>query len=433
MSNTTFRRAPARLACASLTLICAAPLAHAQAAGCAQADACPGFDMNAGYTADFRRNTTGGLERGNAELGLLEAGVVWRSDNLIPGAFVTTSASLIQVAGDSISGDRVGDLQGLDNIEADAGWYLYDLWTEVGFGPRQAASVRAGFLDLNEEFDTSETAGFFISPPFGIGTDLAQTGENGPAVFPVTALGLRFGGELGETARYNLAAYEGTPGRTDRHEFATAKLSKGEGALLIGELDLTPARLHKLGFGAWTYTAGFERVDAAATGNDARGHGNRGAYAMIDAPLGGLAGARVDGMLRAGVADARYNAVKTYVGGAVVVSRFLPGRPDDGIGIAIAHARTGSQYRAQLAFDGGVPTRSETAMELTWRAPLTGWLALVPSLQWVDSPGADRSLHDAFIAGIRFEMSWAHTLPLLARQAAPDQDPSLVVSNQSSQ
>ncbi len=83
----------------------------------------------------------------------------------------------------------VGDLQGLNNIEADAGWYLYDLWSEVSFGPRQGASVRAGLLDLNAEFDTSDTAGFFVSPPFGIGTDLAQTGANGPAVFPVTGAG----------------------------------------------------------------------------------------------------------------------------------------------------------------------------------------------------------------------------------------------------
>jgi porin len=433
LSATSTRLAPARLAFASLALLLAAPLVHAQGAACPQADACSGIDLAAGYTADFRRNTTGGIEKGNAVSGLLEAGAMWRSDYLVPGAFVTTSASLIHVAGDSISGDRVGDLQGLNNIEADAGWYLYDLWSEVSFGSRRAASVRAGFLDLNAEFDTSDTAGFFISPPFGIGTDLAQTGENGPAVFPVTALGLRFGAGIGESLQWRIAAYEGSPGRTDRHRFATARFSHDEGALVIGELDFTPARLHKVAFGLWTYTAAFERIDAAASGNDVRAHGNRGAYAMIDAPLGSLGGARVDGVLRAGVASGRFNAAERYVGGAVVVSNLISGRPDDGVGVAVAHARTGYQFRSQLAFDGGAPTRGETAVELTWRAPLTQWLAIVPSVQWVATPGADRSMRNAVVAGFRFEMSYERSLPLLVRQAAPGQDADLVVANQSNQ
>ncbi len=95
----------------------ALPLA-ANAGDCAETEYCPGVDLNGGYTADFRRNTTGGLTRGNAVSGLLKAGVAWRSGHLVPGAFVTTSASVIHVAGDAISADRVGDLQGLNNIEA---------------------------------------------------------------------------------------------------------------------------------------------------------------------------------------------------------------------------------------------------------------------------------------------------------------------------
>jgi porin len=410
-------------------LMLAAPPVRADGAGCSDGGACPGVDVSIDYTADYRRNLHGGIATGHALSGLLNAGVEWRSASLIPGAFVTTSASLIHVGGDGVSGELVGDLQGLNNIEADKGWYLYDLWTEIGFGANAANSARIGFLDLNEEFDTSDTAGFFISPPFGIGTDLAQTGENGPAVFPVTALGVRFGGAIGEAMQWRVAAYEGTPGRTDRHAFATAKLASGEGALVIGEVNFTPARLHKISFGAWTYTAAFERVDAGVSGNATRVKGNRGAYAMVDAPLGALGGAQVDGMVRTGVADARYNPVAAYVGGAVVVSKFMPGRPDDAIGFAVAHARTGDHFRNQLAFDGGAPAKSETAFELTWRSPLTDWLAIVPSVQYVATPGADRSFSNAWIAGVRFELSRAHSWPLVAREATPGAGDSLVVSS----
>lgn len=411
-----------------LALSITAPPARAQQAACEED--CPGFDVAAGYTADFRRNTRGGLARGNALSGLLEAGVAWRSDELLPAARLSTSASLIHVAGDAISGERVGDLQGLNNIEAERGWYLYDLWAELAFGAGQAASVRAGFLDLNAEFDTSETAGFFISPPFGIGTDLAQTGENGPAVFPVTALGLRLAGQLG-ALQWRLAAFEGSPGRTGRHHFATIDCSREEGALVAAEVELAVARLHKLSLGAWTYTARFARIDAASSGDAARRHGNRGAYAMVDAPLGTLGQARLDGMLRAGVAAARFNAVGTYAGAAIVASNLLPGRPADGFGVAVAHARTGRQFRSQLAFDGGGPTRSETALELTWRAPLASWFAVVSSVQWIASPGAEQSRRDAFVAGVRVEMAWERSWSMLAR-APPRQAPTFAASIPSS-
>ena len=309
---------------------------------------CPSFELSAGYTADFRRNTTGGLATGNAASGLLELGALWTSDSLLPGALVTTSASLIHSHGGAISGKLVGDLQGLNNIEAPVGLRMYELWSEVSFGNGQQFSTRVGLLDLNAEFDAPVTSSFFIGPPFGIGTDLAQTGENGPAVFPVTSLGLRIAGKLGEAISWRAAAFDGVPGRVDRNSFAPVDVSGRQGALLIGEVEVGVRRLNKLAFGAWTYTSAFDTIDSQVTGSAPR-KGNRGGYAMIDMPLATLNAMRLDGVLRAGVADARFNAVSTYVGAAVVASHLLPGRPDDAMGLAVAHGRTGAQFRSQLS------------------------------------------------------------------------------------
>lgn len=400
----------------SALMVLGAATASAQDIPCAARD-CSSVAVSAGYTADLRRNTRGGVATGTAASGLLELGAAWRSDRLVPGASFTASASAIHVAGDGISGELVGDLQGLNNIEADHGWYLYDLWTELAFGAGQGASLRVGLLDLNAEFDSSDTAGFFVGPPFGIGTDIAQTGENGPAVFPVTGLGLRIGGLLGERSAWRLAAYEGTPGHTDRHRFATFGPSRDhEGALVIGELQFRPGRMHKLAFGAWSYTARFEPLDPAAAGDAAVRRGNRGAYVMVDAPLASLGGTRLDGMLRAGVADPRFNAVRHYAGAALVAGQLLPGRPDDAVGLAIAHGRTSAAWRRAQAFDGGMPRAAETQVELTWRSPLLSWLSVAPSLQWVDAPGADRRYRDAWVLGLRFEMSAGRDWPLLAQQ-----------------
>jgi porin len=286
-----------------------------------------------------------------------------------------------------------------------------------------------GLLDLNSEFDAPVTSSFFIGPPFGIGTDLAQTGQNGPAVFPVTALGVRLAGELPGSVQWRAAAFDGVPGSVEHDRFASVDVSRNEGALLIGELEFAPAGFNKLAVGAWSYTAAFESIDAAAGGDTVPRKGNHGAYAMVDLPLGAFSGTRVDATLRVGTAAGRFNAVSRYAGLAFVASHLSDSRPEDAVGLAIAHGRTGSAFRRALAFDGAEPLASETQVEFTWRTPVRPWLALVPGVQWVANPGADRAVRDAWIVGLRLELGFDRNWPLLVQQADPVRAPSLVVSN----
>jgi len=399
---------------------------RAQDISCIVGD-CPGLDVALNYTADLRRNTSGGLERGTAASGLLHAGVAYTSDRLVPGAMVVTSASLIHTGGADISGRYVGDLQGLNNIEADGALRLYDFWTEIRFG--RGMATRIGFQDLNAEFDAPVTSSFFIGPPFGIGTDLAQTGENGPAVFPVTSLGVRFTGKAGELTQWRLAAYDAVPGRAGQKDFVALDVSRRQGALLIGEIEHAARGFNKVAVGAWTYTSKFERLDAGATGDATRRTGNRGAYAVADRPLGDIGGVHLDGMLRAGFASGSFNASRQYLGGAVVASRLLESRPDDALGLAVAHVRTSSSFRRQLSFDGGSPGKTETQLELTWRAPLADWVAVVPGAQWVNRPGADANVRDAFVIGMRFEFALQHTWPMVVRQDGPGSDTPVVMTS----
>lgn len=426
----SFARTGAGLITTLLHLLAAVP-AWSQEVGCLE-PRCPGFELSAGLTGDVRRNLRGGVQTGSAVSGLLELGVQWHRQPRATGLPLTVSASVIHASGEGISGEYVGDLQGLNNIEADQGWYLYDLWTQIDLGSGGNSSLRMGLLDLNAEFDSSDTAGFFIGPPFGIGTDLAQTGDNGPAVFPVTALGLRFGQQLGNGLAWRLAAFESAPGKAGRQRFATFDFSNDSGLLLIGELELSSLRTHKVSFGAWAYTGKYARVDAALA-SPATVRANRGVYAMVDAPLGTPGGVRLDGMLRVGVTDGRVNPVDTYAGGAVVASGFLASRPDDAIGLAVAHGRAGAPFRRALAFDGGTPAASETQVELTYRTAVSSWLGLAPSIQWVATPGADRNLRDAWVLGLRFDLALSHSWPTFARadMDAGDEDRITVAENTS--
>ena len=137
------------------------------------------FSLNASYTGDIRRNTTGGLAVGNAYADSVDLGLVWVSEGLIPHARMTTSLSVMYLGGGDITGEYVGDLQGVNNLEAGNGWKLYESWVEFGFG-ESGNTLRAGVLDLNAEFDAPVTQGIFTASPFGIGTEFSQTGARGP-------------------------------------------------------------------------------------------------------------------------------------------------------------------------------------------------------------------------------------------------------------
>ena len=375
-----------------------------------------GLAVSIGYTGEIRRNTTGGLEVGNAYLDLLDLGATWTTNNLFSDAHLTTNLSVMHVGGDDISGDFVGDLHGVSNIEAPDAWHLYEFWTEMSFGGSANTSLRMGLLDINADFDTPVTSSLFVGSPHGIGTEFSQTGGNGPSVWPVTGLGLRVAGELGEALRWRVGAFEGTPGDDDETSFAAFDVARGEGSLLIGEMEYLSDRVNKISLGLWSYTASFDRLESGLTTDPQPQHGNRGVYALVDLPLGNVGAARIDGSLRVGLADARFNPIDECVGATVVVSRAFARRPDDAFGLGVAYGRTGDLYRTVQSLASVPAASAETSYELTYRAPVTGWLALVPSVQFVSNPGADLALRDAWVVGLRFELSHEKSWPMVAQR-----------------
>lgn len=86
----------------------------------------------------------------------------------------------------------VDSLQGFDSIEYDrvsTMTYLYQLWLQRQIGEHW--SILGGFYDLNSEFYLTDSSTLLVLPAFGIGTDLGETGPNGPSIFPVIGTGLR--------------------------------------------------------------------------------------------------------------------------------------------------------------------------------------------------------------------------------------------------
>jgi porin len=371
----------------------------------------PALEVELAYTGDLRRNTTGGVAVGTAYSQAVDLGLAWHTR--ASGTRVTTNIAVMYTGGDAISAELTGDLQGVNAIEAPPHWRLYESWVELGFGA-SSSNLRAGVLDLNAEFDTPVTQDLFTSSPFWIGTDLSQTGIRGPTTWPITGLGVRAAGDVSENLHWRVGAYDGAPG-SDADAFTSFDLSRAEGALLIGEFEYASDHIHKAAVGAWAYTADFERIDASLHPDAAPVDGNHGFYAAFDLPLGAAGDVGFDAALRAGAASARHNAVDRYLGAALTARNFWRSRPGDRLGLGIAWARLGEPYRAASEFDGQATYPAEILCELAYRAEMASWLVLVPNVQFVSHPGALRGVADAWLAGLRIEMSHGRGWPLRTR------------------
>ncbi|MFO1457432.1 MAG: carbohydrate porin [Steroidobacteraceae bacterium] len=368
----------------------------------------PAVSLEAAYVGDLMRNTQGGLGRGGAYLdnfdlmATVDGGQAFGVDGL------TLHGHVMYNNGHAFSGRWVGDAQGISNIEGVDTWRLYEFWGELRFGASGRTTLRAGLYDLNSEFDSIETAGLFLNSSHGIGPDLAQTGENGPSIFPVTSLALRLQGGAADWY-WQLAALDAVPGEPGHPDRTSFELGGGEGALLIGEFGRAVGPFRKLALGAWTYTAKFAAIgETDAAGDPVRDTGNRGFYAIAETTLAEREGLHATGWVRAGLADDRFNGFKNYVGLGASAAGLVPGRPDDQLGIALASVAAGGPWRDEMALAGSATDARETTLELTWRLPVADWLTLQPDLQYVINPGFDASLDDAFVVGLRFELgsSW---------------------------
>jgi porin len=386
----------------------------AVASDCAEAvDAdCSVWNIDVAYTADLWRNASGGIERGSAYLDGLDLAAAVDAERAFGWRGVRLYGHVQYNNGAEFSGSRVGDAQAVSNLEGVGTWRLYEFWADFALGDGHAAqqSLRFGLYDLNSEFDSIDTAGLFLNASHGIGPEYAQSGLNGPSIFPVTSLALRL---RRESARgyWQLALLDAVPGSRSDPGRSGIYLDGAEGALLAAEWGLARGRLSKFALGAWGYTARFDTLDETdpLTGAAVRARGNHGVYALADVVVHESDSRRVDAFVRAGIAESRFNGVADYVGAGLVVHAPLRARPDDQFGIAVASAGAGTDLRRAGAALGAPLDRRETSFELTYRLAAADWLTLQPNLQYISNPGFDPGLGNAWVMGLRIEFGagWA--------------------------
>jgi porin len=332
--------------------------------------------------------------------------------------------------------NHVGDAQVVSNIETIDTWKLYEAWIQKNLWYNRL-SVLIGLYDLNSEFDHVETAQVFLNSSFGIGADFAQSGKNGPSVFPTTSVGVRLTIKPTDALYLRTAVFDGVPGDPSNPHGTQVTFDSHDGFLVATELgyvsaraiDLpvpstlsVPARPRHIGrgehrtptahvaFGSWFYTAKFDHVvKRDGSGNPLQRRGNFGLYGLAEwAPYYEAGNMRHDVafFLRLGSANTKTNQFGFYSGGGFVVTGLIPGRGDDRLGFAVAVAYNGDRFRKARRRIRMPVDRAEVVLEWTYRTQLAPWLVVQPDLQYVINPGTDPTLDNALVLGLRFKVAF---------------------------
>jgi porin len=348
------------------------------------------YDFGVTYTGEWWRNQDGGLDTGTRYLDNLDVTLSIDAERAFGLSGVEFFLYGLYNNGQTFGGELTGDMHGVSNIETGVqAARLYEAWADWRFGVDRRQSLRFGLYDLNSEFDSIESGSLFINSAHGIGSELADSGQNGPSIFPVTSLALRWRADF-ERWSVLAAALDGVPGDPAHPKRTAIRFDKGDGALLIAEVQRRGERIRKAAIGVWHYTAEFPDVEAVdVNGDPVMRSGNSGVYGLIDVRLLGDVATpdrQLTGFLRIGVADDDVSPIERYIGAGFTWR---------GVGLAYAHVHAIAPVRG-----------NEDNLELTWRIPVTGWLTLQPDIQYIINPGLEPGSDHALAFGRRFELAY---------------------------
>lgn len=390
MQNAKPRITTPLFAAAALGAFCIAGPAAARVAD-------PAWTVSAEYTADVSGVVSGGVSRAGRYLdnlsvaldGDLEQAVGWRGARLhVSGLY----------NGGGEPNALVGTLQGVDNIEVgQQGARLFEAWIEQDLGG--SASLLAGLYDLNSEFYATEASGLLIAPPFGIGSELASTGPNGPAIFPSSSLAARL--RVGDNdALYGQVAVVNADART-LGDHGGVDTSLDQGVLGIAEAGVGGPVRYALG--VWRYDQRQDDIRDLTPDGDPAHSRAQGAYALAEGRIYGAAapdGPQIDAFARLGLSDGDTTDFKGGWQAGLLMRQIFASRPEGQLSFGLHQGWLSDKARANFADAGLNPGRHEEGLELTY-ADTIGRFGIQPDIQLIRNPGGLRDADNVVVVSLR--------------------------------
>lgn len=320
----------------------------------------------------------------------------------------------------------MGDFQIASNIESPKSWKIFEAWAQKNFLNGQL-SLLAGMYDLNSEFDVLIPATSFINSSFGIGGEFAQSGLNGPSIFPYSSLAIRVSGVLSERIQLKAAVLDGVSGNPSRPNANPINLMISDGVLIASELSVFSENsgmqskknnerkdisrrikvgrikpennFNKINVGIWSYTSEFELINDSLR----KEKGNLGAYLgfqrYINFKATSVSYISIFG--RAGLANGNFNQLNSSFSGGLTIYEIFG---NDLIGLAFSKVSNGKKF---LEINSNLK-RSETAFEFTYSYFINNFMTIQPDLQFILNPSMRNDLENAFAFSLLFQISYAY-------------------------
>lgn len=298
---------------------------------------------------------------------------------------------------------------GMDNIETPENGNttkLFQAWIQQSFLDDKV-SLLFGLYDLNSEFYATESSAMFTHPTFGIGAELADTGKNGPSIFPTSSVALRIKTEPAPGYYLQAIVLDGVPGDPDNPQGTHVQLNAGDGALNVIEGGIPfgaadTAHNNKLAFGMWQYTTPFDDVlDADADGNPVQ-RISHGVYVMLEKVLKYEADSRderIKSFIRIGKTDGDTAQFDQAWSAGLVFTGLQTGHAKDELGIAFAQESNGEKYRVA----SGNSVLAENSVELGYRYHAIPGFIVHPFMQYLINHSNDMSQNSTWWLGVRLE------------------------------
>jgi porin len=348
-------------------------------------------------------------------------------------ADTTAYLHVISQHGGRFNARIAGSFMGVDGIEAGTNTTkVFHAWLERTLLGRRL-SLLAGLYPLDSEFYLTEASGMFLHPGAGMAAEVAQTGVNGPSIFPTSSFGVRARWRPATKLSVLAALVDGVPGNPRNPRGTHVRFERGDGTLAIVEFGLEPLeqdvveplqpergvpqeaaverheRLEAVSHyavGYWRYSARFDDlVDRDALGRPMR-RVNRGAYIFGEQTVYREAADPAQGLVlfaRYGVASSDVNVLQRSSSLGLRYRGLVEGRSEDEFGILWGRGDAGAKFQ-QVA--PAPVAASETVLEITYRARVASWLSIQPVLQRIVHPGLVSGRGAARIAGARFEIAF---------------------------
>lgn len=397
--------------------------------GARSAMAQKGLMLDIGYKVDLLRNMRGGIEKGGRPISHVDVKFTADFEKLAGWSGGSGYVNFIQNHGGKINADQVGSHTGVSNIEVASNTSrLLHAWLQQEFADGRGALLM-GLYPIDSEFQTMDSAGVFVQPPYGPSPDLSLT--RGPSIFNTAAFGFRGKWSSADRSAYvQGAVLDGIPGDPNNPRGTHIRFDKDDGTMAIVEIGLKPGeaghvfepatevrgqpqtpelkaheaaeRIEKYAAGLWRYST---RVPDQL--DNTRNRLSWGWYALAEKTLYHADGGRdLAGFVRLSGTDGDSTAIKTALSLGFRIKAPLPGRADDVFGLAYTRASLSSKWRDAQLVAGMDTTSFEDAWEVTYRIQAGKWLAVQPVIQRINHPGGDASRAAANILGARIEVAF---------------------------